>query len=64
MSRYVIWGVDCDGPGRIMYAPVCDTVEEAEAWIADFEDDEIRDIWIEEEQPLYHEVYGQYEGDN
>ena len=65
MTKYVIWATDCDGPGQVLYAPTYSTEEEAQAWIDDFmkdSDGEIRDMWIEEEEPLYHEVYGEYEG--
>lgn len=52
-KKYRIWATDCDGPGDIRYAPLCDTEEEAQAWIDEFVKDlepgDITDIWIEEE---------------
>jgi hypothetical protein len=65
MSKFRIWATDCDGPGNVWYAPLFDSEEKAQAWIDDFDnsDGEIRRMWIEEEAPLYHEVYGEYEGE-
>ena len=53
MTKYRIWAVDCDGPGDIRYAPLCDTEEEAQAWVDNFMSDgdtEIQRIWIEKEE--------------
>jgi hypothetical protein len=58
MTRYVIWAEDCDGPGDVRYAPICDTIEEAQAWIDDWTKDmeggEITRVWIEEEEEEEH----------
>ncbi|CAB4123772.1 hypothetical protein UFOVP46_91 [uncultured Caudovirales phage] len=64
MPRYRIWAVDCDGPGDVRYAPTFDNEADAQAWIDDFDnsDGEISRMWIEEEESVYHEVYGEYEG--
>lgn len=53
MAKYRIWAIDCDGPGDVRYAPLCDTREEAQAWIDDWTKDmdggDITRVWIEEE---------------
>lgn len=68
MERYVIWATDCDGSSPYSFAPKFDTLEEAEAWVDEWErkwaeGEDITRMWVEEEHPLYHEVYGEYEGD-
>ncbi len=67
MTRYVIWAEDCDGPGDVRYAPICDTIEEAQAWIdnwtKDMDGGDIRRVWIEEEFDGYHHIDIPYEWD-
>lgn len=58
MPKYRIWARDCDGDGDVRYAPLCDTREEAQAWIDDWTKDmdggEITRVWIEEEPDDEH----------
>jgi hypothetical protein len=67
MSKFVIWAIDCDGPGDVRYAPIFDNEADAQAWIDDWTKDmdggEISRVWIEEQEDdfPYHKVYGEYE---